>query len=86
MILKQVKSLDELKTILGDHRRRDFRVILNYGVFSRKTIRWCKNGSWQIVNHIDNTRQTISEAELMDSSVTNVGIAIGKGALVSEQE
>jgi hypothetical protein len=85
MILKQVKSLDELKEILGDHRRRDFRVVLNGGVFSRKSIRWCKDGKWQILNHVDNTRQTLTEAELMDESLTLVGAAIPKGALISEQ-
>ena len=78
----KVNSLDELK----HPDERDYEMFLGGGiVFSRKTIRY-QNGRFHIINHIDGSRQSLTEAEMMDKNVTNIGASIEHGAFYEEQQ
>ena len=71
-----IESVDELKRLCV--KRTTFYLALNYGVYSRKTIRW-DGRVFHIHNHIDESRQKLTEAQLFTES--NVGEAIEKKAL-----
>ena len=80
--LVKVNSLDELK----HPDERDYEMFLGGGiVFSRKTIRY-QNGRFHIINHIDGSRQSLTEAEMMDKNVTNIGASIDYGTFYGEQQ
>jgi len=80
--LVKVTSLDELK----HPDERDYKMLLSGGiVFSRKTIRY-QNGSFHIINHVDSSHQSLTEAEMMDKNVTNIGASIEHGAFYGEQQ
>ena len=80
--LVKVNSLDELK----HPDERDYKMFLGSGiVFSRKTIRY-QSGRFHIINHIDGSRQSLTEAEMMDKNVTNIGASIEHGTFYEEQQ
>lgn len=77
----QVKSISQLNDILSDKKVHEFRTILNGGMFSRKDMNK-KRGYYHITNHIDDSKQKLTEEQLTDLEYTNIGMSIKKGALV----
>ena len=77
---KQVKSVNQLKTILTDGETKDFFILLNYGLRSSKAISFDGDNTFYVLNEIDGTEQELTEQELMDSDITNIGKAINNGA------
>jgi hypothetical protein len=75
----KVQSVAHLRALIkaGTH---SYALALNHGLFSRKTIRATHDGRSRIINHIDDSKETLTEAELYTAS--NIGEAITKGALV----
>ena len=73
----KVQSVAHLRALIkaGTH---GYALALNYGLFSRKTIRTMRGGKFRIINHIDDSKATLTEAELYTES--NIGEAITKGA------
>lgn len=77
---KQVKSVNQLKTILTDGETKDFFILLNFGLRSSKAISFDGDNTFYVLNEIDGTEQELTEQELMDSDITNIGKAINNGA------
>jgi hypothetical protein len=73
----KVQSVAHLRALVkaGTH---SYALALNCGLFSRKTIRTTRNDKFRIINHIDDSKVTLTEAELFTAS--NIGEAIIKGA------
>jgi hypothetical protein len=78
--MKQVKSMAHLKELTADDPV-EFHLVLNGGLYSRKTISF-GGGTFLVWNHIDDTERELTEAQLIDRSYSNVGYAIEQGALV----
>ncbi len=76
----QVKSTDQLKTILADGETKDFFILLNFGLRSSKAISYDGSSTFYVLNEIDGTEQELTEQELMNSDLTNIGKAINNGA------
>lgn len=67
-----------MRVAAGHH---DYAIMLAGGMaLSRKTIRHPAEDRWEIVNHIDGSRQTLPEAGLWESS--HIGEALDKRALL----
>lgn len=80
---KKIKSIKELKKIANIEKGINCVILLKYGLISRKTIRWQpKAKKFAVLNHIDNTKQQLTEKNIMDQAYTNIGEAMKKGALV----
>lgn len=77
---KQVKSVNQLKTILADGETKDFFILLNFGLRSSKAISFDGDNIFYVLNEIDDTEQVLTEQELMNSDITNIGKAINNGA------
>lgn len=77
---KQVKSVNQLKTILADGETKDFFILLNFGLRSSKAISFDGDNTFYVENSIDGTEQELTEQELMNSDITNIGKAINNGA------
>lgn len=77
--MTKVLSVAHLREMVqkGEH---DFFIALNGGLRSSKQID-CDDENFYIFNEIDGTEDQLSEADLMDRNITNVGYAITKGAL-----
>ena len=75
-----IESLDDLRDrVRAGHST--FAILLAGGLaYSRKTIKRGTSGRWVIKNHIDDTRQTLTDEQLWTES--NIGVAIERGALV----
>ena len=78
---KQVKSVNQLKTILADGETKDFFILLHFGLRSSKAISFDGDNTFYVLNEFDGTEQELTEQELMDSDITNIGKAINNGAL-----
>jgi hypothetical protein len=76
-VVKHVESVDELKRLCG--KATTFYLALNYGLYSLKTIRW-DGKVFHIHNHVDESRQKLTEAQLFTES--NIGRGIEKKALI----
>lgn len=74
-------TLEKFKKILSDGMAHEFKIVLNGGAYSRKTIYLRENGRYSILNHIDDSRQTLTEKALFDESRTNIGKAINLNSL-----
>lgn len=80
--LKIVKTIKELKELI-QKQYYEYFIKLNYGIFSKKEINYNKKTKkYKITNCIDNTKQTITEKQLINKNITNIGDAITKKALI----
>lgn len=80
----QVKSINQLKDILVDGEAKDFFILLNYGLRSSKVMSYDGNNTFYVLNEIDDTEQELTEQELMNNDLTNIGKAINNGAFYLE--
>ena len=79
---EKVSSVSHLRRLIKSGRNEFFLLLSGGLVVSRKTVRLQKDGRFAIVNHIDDTKQVLTEVELFTAS--NIGEAITKGAFVAE--
>lgn len=77
--MEKVNSIDHLRSLVKGGVK-NFRINLNFGAYSVKHITLDKDGKFNILNKIDNTRQSLTEEDLLDESKTNIGKAIRLGA------
>lgn len=77
--VKRVHSISELKELTSEHER-EFKVLLNYGCFSRKTVKYNpKTKKFRVHNHIDNTKEFLTETELINDII---GQAIAANGMI----
>jgi hypothetical protein len=87
MVTKRISSLPELKELARDNWFECRLLLAGGSVFSRKEICFdSKTQKFLVYNSIDDTNQEFTSKQLMDTSCTNVGNAIAKGALVYDTE
>jgi len=80
---KRVKTIEQLKTLAENGL--DCFILLNGGLRSSKHIRYhSDDNSFYVLNLIDDSEQELTEAQILDSSYTNIGEAIKKGALIMD--
>ena len=80
-----VKNTAQLKRLIeeGCHT---YAIVLagGIGVYSKKTISYNKDlKKFKIINHIDDTEQYLSDKELLDHKITNIGKAMPLNCLVA---
>ena len=80
----QVKSINHLKEILNDGDTKGFIIQLNYGLRSSKCVSYDGENTFYVLNLIDDTEQELTEAQLMDENLTNIGKDIKQGAFYLE--
>lgn len=78
-----VRCLENIQD-LSLQKHFEYAMLLAGGpAFSRKTIKYNKKTSkYNIHNHIDNTRQTLTEADIINNRGTLIGEAIKKRSLI----
>lgn len=59
----------------------EFRILLQYGLYSAKTIHLSADGRFTVVNHIDGTKQRLTVKQLYTES--NIGEAMEHSAFVA---
>ena len=80
---RQIKSVEELKKESADGA--DFFILLRHGLISRKHIWYDEDAKhFEVINMIDGTEQVLSEEEIMDEMLTNIGKAILRGVFYKE--
>jgi uncharacterized protein YaaR (DUF327 family) len=82
-----VRCLENIQDLSGQGLY-EYALILGGSVFrSRKTISYDpKTKKYRIVNHIDDTTQTLTGKQIMDRKYTNIGEAMKKRCLIAEIE
>jgi hypothetical protein len=79
----RITSMEQLKT--ESEQGAEFFILLNHNLRSSKDIVWdAEARKFHIFNHIDQTLKHLTERQLMDHSLTNIGYAMTKGALFKE--
>jgi len=60
-------------------------IFLNDGLRSSKHIRYfADENQFEIINYIDGSEQYLTPEEMMNNDLTNIGIAMEKGALIKD--
>lgn len=78
--MTKVTSIEQLREMV-ENDFFDYFIALNGGFRSSKTICMNDDGeSFDVVNEIDGSEQTLSAEELKDRELTNIGYAIEGGA------
>ena len=75
-----IRNTRQLRQALAQGRN-DFRLVLQGGLYSRKTVTLLPDGRFEVVNHIDQTVQQLSGRQLYSES--NIGKAMKRGAFVA---
>ena len=83
--MRKISSIGQLKhEACGG---ADFALLLKHGLFSRKTIAYDGHAKiFSVWNHIDDTRDELTEEALENTSCTNIGKAIRAGAFAKYEE
>jgi len=77
--------MTQLKKEAKDQDNADFFIQLNGCLRSSKRIVWEEDiKKFFVINHIDDSEQELTEAQLMDKRYTNIGYAMSKGALFKD--
>lgn len=85
MKYRKINNIDELKQACYDHSA-SFVMQLNFGLRSSKDIEYNPgNKKFSVLNYIDDSEQTLSEDEIMDDNITNIGKAIRHGSFFLEE-
>ena len=80
---RRIKTIEQLKELAKNGL--DCFILLNGGLRSSKHIRYYPDdNSFYVLNLIDGSEQELTEAQILDSSYTNIGEAIRKGALIMD--
>ena len=80
-----VKSITHLKKLASnkDFEPTEFYIMLNGSLRSSKAISWLpKEKKFWILNEIDGSEQELSVKQLNNTSLTHIGEAIKKNALI----
>jgi hypothetical protein len=82
---KQIKTIEELKREAQGEQDTEFFILLRGYMRSSKRIIWDGGKKrFFIRNYIDDTKQKLTEAQLMDQDYTNIGYAMTTGALFKD--
>ena len=80
---RQIRTIAQLKELAKDGL--DCFILLNGGLRSSKHIRYYPDdNSFYVLNLIDDSEQELTESQILDSSYTNIGEAMRKGALIMD--
>lgn len=80
----QVRTIEELRAILADGQFHDFKMCLNHGLYSRKSLKLCKNGRLEVRDHVSipSGRYWLTQDELFDEKQTLMGKAMTHGSFI----
>jgi hypothetical protein len=80
---RRIRKIEQLKELAKDGL--DCFILLNGGLRSSKHIRYYPDdNSFYVLNLIDDSEQELTEAQILDSSYTNISEAMKKGALIRD--
>ena len=80
---RRIRTIEQLKELAKNGL--DCFILLNGGLRSSKHIRYYPDdNSFYVLNLIDDSEQELTEAQILDSSYTNIGEAMRKGALIKD--
>ena len=80
---RRIRTIERLKELAKNGL--DCFILLNGGLRSSKHIRYYPDdNSFYVLNLIDDSEQELTEAQILDSSYTNIGEAVRKGALIMD--
>lgn len=75
----RIQTADQLKGHLSG-REAEFFILLSGGVRSTKHITPTARGKFRVMNYIDGTDQILSQKQLFNETLTNIGRAMEAGA------
>jgi hypothetical protein len=83
MEYQKVTDLTHLNKLI-EEEKHEFFIALNGGIRSDKAIFFGdEEGTYFIINYIDDSEQTLTKDELFNKDLTNIGYALSVGSLYS---
>ena len=80
---RRIRTIEQLKQLA--EKGFECFILLNGGLRSSKFIRYDReDNSFYVFNYIDDTEQTLTEAQILDSDYCNIREAMEKGSLIKD--
>ena len=81
---KRIRTIEQLKELTKKGGLECY-ILLNGGLRSSKYIRYYpEDKSFYVFNYIDDNEQELTEAQILDSTYSNIAEAMRKGALIMD--
>ena len=78
--MQLIRNTRQLRQALAQGQN-EFRLALQAGLYSRKTVMLLPDGRFEVVNHIDDTTQRLSGRQLYSQSNTGKAMKLGAFAV-----
>jgi hypothetical protein len=82
----RINNIEELKKLCSDEQSHDCFVLLNYGIRSSKSVFMNEDGTFSVINEIDDSEDEFSELEIMDPNVSIIGKAIANNSFFTYED
>lgn len=80
---RRIRTIEQLKQLA--EKGLECFILLSGGLRSSKFIRYePEENSFYVFNYIDDTEQTLTELQILDSDYCNIREAMDKGALIKD--
>ena len=80
---QMINNIEELKKLCNDEQSHDCYIVIAGIIRSSKSIFMNKNGTFSVINEIDNSKDLFTEEELLNPELSIIGKAIIKGQFYS---
>lgn len=76
---QKIENIQELKALCNDEQSHDCYISISGIIRSTKSIFMCENGTFSVINEIDNFKEFFTEDELLNPDISIIGKAIQNG-------
>lgn len=80
---QKIENIEQLKTLCNDEQSHDCYISISGIIRSSKSIFMYEDGTFSVINEIDNSEEFFTEDELLNPDISIIGKAIQNGQFYS---
>lgn len=80
---QKIENIEQLKTLCNDEQSHDCYISISGIIRSSKSIFMYKDGTFSVINEIDDSEEFFTEDELLNPDISIIGKAIQNGQFYS---
>ena len=80
---QKIENIEQLKTLCNDEQSHDCYISISGIIRSSKSIFMYEDGTFSVINEIDDSEQIFTEEELLNPEISIIGKAIQNGQFYS---
>ena len=76
---QKIENIEQLKVLCNDEQSHDCYISISGIIRSTKSIFMCEDGTFSVINEIDDSEEFFTEDELLNPDISIIGKAIQNG-------